>query len=216
FSAGDLRLLVDEAHEAGLKVLAHAHSLSGIEHALDAGVDGIEHFTGITSEGIRLSDELLDRVASAGVAVDPTLGSDESMFARMQGMPAPPPRIVEMMTRIGLDMPTMFATRKRDAGRMHVHGVRVVSGVDAGAAPPKTHGNAWRAIDDLLVGGFPIDAALATATSVAAEACDLGDVTGRLHPGLAADLLVVDGDVQADPAALARPVAVVVRGVDAP
>jgi imidazolonepropionase-like amidohydrolase len=213
FGADDLRLLVETAHELGLEVLAHAHSLAGIEHALDAGVDGIEHFTGITSEGIRLSDELLDRVAAAGVAVDPTLGSDESMFARMQAVQAPPPRIVEMMTRIGLDMPTVFARRKADAGRMRAHGVRVVSGVDAGAAPPKQHGNAWRAVDDLLVGGFPVDEALATATSVAAEACGLGDVTGALRPGLAADFLVVDGDLREDPTSLARPRQVWIRGV---
>lgn len=212
FDATDLRLLVDSAHEEGLPVLAHAHSLAGIVHALDAGVDGLEHFTGLTSDGIRLSDELLVRVAAAGIPVDPTLGSDESMFARMSG---PPPRIVAMMAQIGLDMETMFDQRRRDAGRMREYGVQVVTGVDAGAAPPKTHGNAWRAVGDLVDAGYPIDEALATATSAAAAACGLASVTGRLSPGLSADLLVVDGDLRTDPGALSRPVAVVVRGVDA-
>jgi imidazolonepropionase-like amidohydrolase len=44
----------------------------------------------------------------------------------------------------------------------------------------------------------------------------LTSVTGRLHPGLAADLLVVDGDVRADHDALRRPVAVYVPGVAVP
>jgi imidazolonepropionase-like amidohydrolase len=54
--------------------------------------------------------------------------------------------------------------------------------------------------------------ALATATSLAAEACGLSGVTGRLAAGLDADLLVVDGDVRAEPEALGRPVAVFLRG----
>jgi imidazolonepropionase-like amidohydrolase len=37
-------------------------------------------------------------------------------------------------------------------------------------------------------------------------------VTGRLAPGLSADLLVVDGNLMSDPKALSRPVAVLVRG----
>jgi imidazolonepropionase-like amidohydrolase len=63
--------------------------------------------------------------------------------------------------------------------------------------------------------GFPVAEALATATSAAADELGLGSVTGRLRPGLAADLLVVDGDVAHDAEALARPVAVVVRGAQA-
>ena len=66
---------------------------------------------------------------------------------------------------------------------------------------------------DLTVVGYPVAEALATATSVGADACGLGPVTGRLRAGLAADLLVVDGDVERDPAALSRPEAVWVRGV---
>ena len=56
FDAADLRVLVDAAHAVGLPVLAHAHSLAGIRHALAAGVDGIEHFTGLTETGIRVPD----------------------------------------------------------------------------------------------------------------------------------------------------------------
>ncbi|MGY2874206.1 imidazolonepropionase-like amidohydrolase [Marmoricola sp. URHA0025 HA25] len=212
FAADELRLLVDTAHDLGLGVLAHAHSLAGIEHALDAGVDGIEHFTGISPDGIRLPDELLDRVAAAGVAVDPTLGSDATQFAPSEG---PPPRIVEELARIGVDLPTLLARRRIDAGRMRDHGVRVVSGVDAGAAPLKPHGNAWRAVADLVSAGYPVDEALATATSVAADACGLREVTGALREGLSADLLVVDGDLRSDVDALHHPVAVLVCGADA-
>ena len=94
-----------------------------------------------------------------------------------------------------------------------VHGVTLVTGLDAGATPAKRHGHVWRAVNEsVLRGGYPVAEALATATSVAADACGLAEVTGRLGPGLDADLLVVDGDVRSEPAALGRPVAVLLRG----
>ncbi len=50
------------------------------------------------------------------------------------------------------------------------------------------------------------------ATSGAADALGIADVTGRLRPGLAADVLVVDGDPLADLDALTRIELVVARG----
>lgn len=58
----------------------------------------------------------------------------------------------------------------------------------------------------------PPEEALATATSLAADDCGLDTTTGRLRPGLAADLLVVDGDLADDLDALGKPCAVWVRG----
>jgi len=211
-TAADLRLLVELSHLHGLQVLAHAHSLAGIVHALDAGVDGIEHFTGLTEHGIDVPDAVLARVAEAGVTVDPTLGFDA---AAMAGAAAPPTRMMQALSRVGLDFPTAYAARLAVAGRARAHGIRVVTGVDSGAVPPKHHGVIGLAIADLTTAGFPIDEALATATSVAAEACRLADTTGSLRPGLSADLLVVDGDLRSDSTALRRPAAVMVRGVDA-
>jgi len=103
--------------------------------------------------------------------------------------------------------------RYTDVGRMRDHGVRVVPGVDAGAMPLKAHGNAWLAVTDLVRCGFPVEEALAAGTSVAAEACGVGDATGRLASGYDADLLVADGDLAADVGGLGRPQAVMVRGV---
>ena len=64
----------------------------------------------------------------------------------------------------------------------------------------------------LLDAGVTPAQALATATSVAADDCGLGGTTGRLARGLAADLLVVDGDLETDLSSLGRPAAVFVRG----
>ncbi len=74
FSPDDLALVVSLAHGAGLPCVAHTHSVRGARHAVEAGVDGLEHFTCLTDEGMRTPPDLLDLIASAGVVVDQTIG----------------------------------------------------------------------------------------------------------------------------------------------
>jgi imidazolonepropionase-like amidohydrolase len=209
FSETELAACVSAGHDAGLRVLAHAHALGGVRQAIGAGVDGIEHFTCLTETGVVTPDEVLVDVVRAGITVDLTLGIDASQSPPLDKMP---PGIRGVLERLGLDLETFRTTRIGQARRLRDHGVQMVTGTDAGAAPTKRHGAAWRAVLELVAAGYPVADALATATSVAADDLGLADLTGRLRAGLAADLLVVDGDLSTDPEALAHPVAVVVRG----
>ena len=210
FSDEELAAVVAAGHQAGLKVLAHAHALAGVWHAIRAGVDGIEHFSCLTETGPQVSEELLDAVAAAGVTIDLTLGFD---FSQVPPPDALPSAIRAAMERAGLDITTMYAQQVETASRIRAHGIRLVTGTDAGASPPKRHGGTALAIQTLVEAGYPVAEAVATATSVAAEYVGLAGVTGAVRPGLAADLLVVDGDLATDPGALDRPVALLVRGV---
>ena len=209
FSADELRAAVEAAHDAGLRLLAHAHSLAGIEHALAAGVDGIEHFSCLTENGPAFSEDLLARVAEAGVVVGPTHGHDPARLPRIEDMPAP---MVAVFEKFGMRPDEMRARRTAVFERVRVHGIPVCSGLDAGAAPPKPHGALWTAVD-WLADVYPVAEALATATSFAAEQCGLGRETGRLRASYAADLLVVDGALEGDVTLLSRPVAAWVRGL---
>jgi imidazolonepropionase-like amidohydrolase len=212
FAPDELSTIVEAAHECDLQVLAHAHSLAGIQHALDAGVDGIEHFSGLTFEGIQVPDEVLDRTASAGVVVDLTLAFDREGLA---AMPGPPPQIQEAMRRTGMDFESAYLARLDVARRIRARGITMVSGADAGVDPLKRHGSVVLSVLDLQLAGFTAAEALWTATAGAAAACGLEAVTGALRPGRSADLLVVDGDLRTDLEALRRPVTVLARGVDA-
>lgn len=211
FEVGPLRHVVEAAHGAGLRVVAHTHSVAGAEVAVAAGADGLEHFTCLAEGGAAAPPALLGRVAAAGITVDPTLGNDPSRFPPVSAMP---PHILEMLERLGItDRDEHFARAARNTARLREHGIRVVSGLDAGAMPAKPHGHLWRSVAALVDGGWPVADALASATSVAAEDC--GVPAGRLAVGRLADLLVVDGDLTTDVTVLARPLAVWVGGVAA-
>lgn len=190
FTLEEVRLVVAEAHRAGLAVTAHAHGVPAVKQCVDAGVDGIEHCSCLTPQGFRTPPELAERLAAAGTAVCPTLG-------RAPGA-QPPPQVLAVMQRTG----TTWEGRLAQVADLHRAGVNLVSGADSGISPGKPHGVLPVAVADLVECGVPAAAALASATSGAARACGLADRTGRLAPGLDADLLLVDGDPMLDMAAL--------------
>ena len=200
FTLDEVRVVVDEAHRAGLRVTAHAHAVPAVEQCLAAGVDGIEHCTCITAHGIRMPEGLADAIAAAGVEVCPTLGATPGVL--------PPPRVQEVMARTGLTL----EDRLTQVGALHRAGVRLIGGVDAGIGPGKAHGTMRESVIALVAAGLPTGAALAAGTSASARGCGLAGRTGRLAPGLDADLLAVDGDPLADIAALRDVRLVVSRG----
>jgi imidazolonepropionase-like amidohydrolase len=212
FTVAELAVLVDEAHRAGLPLVAHAHSMVGMENALAAGVDGIEHFSGLSVEhGSHIDDDFLTEVAQRGVYVDLTMGNDRAMNALM---PAPPPPLAALMVRFGVSsFDEFYGSRIAGLARCREHGVRIITGVDSGMAPSKRHGNVWRTVGEMVEGGYPAEEAFAAATSVTAQALGLAGQTGRLEEGYAADLLVVDGDLSQDVSMLRSPRAVLIRGV---
>ncbi|MCX2950936.1 amidohydrolase family protein [Lentzea sp. NEAU-D7] len=196
FTEHDLRVVVEEAHSLGLPVTAHAHSLRAVQHAVAAGVDGIEHCTCLSGGAMVVPADLVDALAEAGIAVCHTLG------ATME----PPPHIKEAFDRMGMSMAAKIAV----AGRMYDHGVRTVSGTDGGIGAGKPHGIIAHAMQDLVKAGIPNIAVLASATSQAARAC--GVSKGVLKPGWDADVIAVQGDPVRDITALHHVTTVVIGG----
>jgi len=200
FGLDDVRLVVGEAHRRGLPVTAHAHSLPSVEVCMAAGVDGIEHCTCLTARGIHTPPVLIDALAARGIQMCPT-------FGRLPGLP-PSPRAIEVMRRTGMTL----QARREQVGKLFAAGVPILAGSDAGIHPAKPHGVLAYSVAELIQSGLPVAAALAAATSAAADVCALGRSRGRLRAGLAADLLVVEGDLAKDVSALTRPRLVVLRG----
>lgn len=201
FSLDELHLVVELAHAAGLPVTAHAHALASVELAVACGVDGIEHCTCVSPDGVRLPADVLNSLSESRIAVCPTLGS--------VGADTPlSPQILDMLRNVGV-LPEQEQER---VARFHDSGIRLVSGSDAGIGDFKPHGVLPASIAELAEAGAGADAALASATTVAADVCGLGNSKGRIHPGYDADLLLVDGDPFTDLSVLTRPAAVVLAG----
>ena len=55
FAFEEMKAIVDEAHQLGMKVAVHAHGEEGINSALKAGVDSVEHSSFISDDGIRMA-----------------------------------------------------------------------------------------------------------------------------------------------------------------
>jgi imidazolonepropionase-like amidohydrolase len=199
FGADVLRAVVDQAHGAGLPVTAHAHSCESIAIAVAAGVDGIEHASFMTAEGVEAPDALIRAIVERRITIGTTVG-------RRPGHDGtPPPAIASRMNG-------MIAARRQ----LVEAGASIVAGTDAGIAPIKPHDVLSYAAEDLKDAGMSPIEALWTITSRAAHACGLGHRKGRLTPGYDADILAIDGNPFEDLTTLRNIRAVFARGRQVP
>ncbi|MFD4337854.1 amidohydrolase family protein [Streptomyces anulatus] len=193
FTVEELAALVDEAHNAGLPVAAHAHGADGIAAAVEAGVDTIEHCTWMADDGgLDFRPDVVQQIVDRGIAVCPAVSPHWQMLPRMFG---------EERAH------AMFELVRRMADS----GVRLVAGTDAGVQRAGFDG-LRTALSFYSHLGLAPASIIDMATSEAAAALGLGSVTGRIAPGYRADLLLVDGDPLADLDALKSVRAVIASG----
>ena len=105
--------------------------------------------------------------------------------------------------RTGATIESMVARRREIMNRMYRGGVRFVTGADSGLADWRAHGQLYTSVEQFMAAGADLATALAASTSLAAEACGVGDRKGRLRAGYDADILGVDGDLTDDVGRLA-------------
>lgn len=198
---GDLRpLWTDEqlaagvaaAHSAGARVTAHTFSTEALPGLLAAGVDCLEHGTGLTPE-------LVEEVAARGVPVTVTLmqvGQFEQIAAQGE---AKFPLFAARMRR-------MHARRYEHVRELWEAGVRLLVGTDAGGTIE--HGTIATECAEMVRAGVP------TREVVAAASWRTRAWLGAesIAEGTPADVVVYDADPREDVGVLAAPRAVVLRG----
>jgi imidazolonepropionase-like amidohydrolase len=191
-SLAEMTAIVEEAHQWGLKVAAHAHGASGIKDAIRAGVDTIEHASLIDDEGIRLAIK-----HGAWLSMD-IYNTD---YTQAEGA-----RNGVLPDNLRKDR-EIGDVQRENFRRAHAAGAKMVFGSDAGVYP---HGdNAKQFAVMVRYGMSPLDA-IRAATINAAQALGRDD-RGSIEVGRFADLVAVKGDPAADVTELER-VAVVVKG----
>jgi imidazolonepropionase-like amidohydrolase len=195
-SDDELKAIVDAAHAMGRKVVAHAHGVGGVNAALRAGVDGIEHGTFADAESMK-------QFKQTGAAYVPTLLAGVTVKEIAEDPKSWMPKPVRAKALEVADRAIKTAGEARKAG------VNVVFGTDTGVSK---HGENAREFELLARAGFTPVESLRMATVGAAKHFGLENETGRIAPGLAADIIAVDGDPLKDVATLSDVKFVMARG----
>ncbi|MFI7587765.1 amidohydrolase family protein [Spongisporangium articulatum] len=190
--ADALHAAIAAAHEAGARVTAHCFGEDCLPDLLAAGIDCIEHATG-------LSDETRAVAAARGVPIVPTL-VNIGTFPRIAAQAG------EKFPVYAAHMRALFARRYAGVAQAHEAGVPIFVGTDAGGSLP--HGLVAQEVGELVCAGLTPVQALDAATWAARA------WLGRagLEEGAQADLVVYPEDPRADVRVLAAPRAVVLRG----
>jgi imidazolonepropionase-like amidohydrolase len=191
FTQPEMEAAVDEAGRAGTYVAAHAHGGPGLQAAARAGVKTIEHAAVADEAEIEL---MLEHecwvVGTFSVFMSP--GGIEQGDA---GDPKVLYALNHARERVGDRMPAVLGS-----------GVRFTLGTDS------MHGMMAFEIQTAIQFGVEPAQALLAATARGAEMMGIENETGRLIPGLSADVIAVDGDPLRDPSAMERVVFVMSAG----
>ena len=202
-----MRAAVDEAHRLGLPVLAHSLTAVSNRICAEAGVDTIIH-GGVWWTEYPIRDRaydydpaVADRIAAKGIWVDPTIGEVELHREHHDaGRPDKP----EFEHWALPDVPSELEPRLEFMRDMAERGVRFIGGMGMGMPIVTFDSVACSAQVYARLLGFEPWRAIATITVDAAEALGLAGTIGAIRPGLAADLVAVEGDPIEDLSGLRR------------
>ena len=196
YSVEELAAAADETHRLGKRITSHAHGVPGIRNASVAGIDSIQHCTMLGPDWTWTFDEEVARgMAERGTRAIPTI----SAGTRAE---------VEFGIDIYQLQPNPGAMRRPEteanAMRLIDSGVTIVPGTDVGV-------NLTDFGEDLIIEleayvrlGLEPGQVIHMATVRAARHLGIETETGSLVPGLAADVLVVEGEPDRDISALRR------------
>jgi imidazolonepropionase-like amidohydrolase len=172
----ELRAVVLTARTFGRKVAAHAHGVDGVNAALRAGVDSIEHGTFTNDETFRLYRQ-------TGAYYVPTLLAPAAALADGQRGALTPAQFEKAREAAG-NAEKSFARAIRE-------GVRIAFGTDTGVSP---HGRNAEEFALMVKNGMQPAAAIRSATVTAAVLLGIDGRVGTIAPGKDADIIAVDGD----------------------
>jgi imidazolonepropionase-like amidohydrolase len=193
----EMKAIVEEAHRAKVKVAVHATTVTGIQTAIDAGVDSIEHGNDIT-------DEQLKTMREKGIFLDIT---ELTFGGRLRAM-IEKQQVLSPQLQQELKAYEQMEAKQTPAriSRILKAGVKFTTGSDMWFDyPGKTRGEAtaimFGALKEL---GMPSVDVIRAATVNAADLLGWQDRIGVLEAGKFADIIAVSGDPLADVTELER------------
>lgn len=189
----EMKSVVDTAHSFGRKVTAHAHGKEGIDAALRAGVDSIEH-------GSFIDDETVKLFKASNAALVPTAVAPIAALAQARRGDAPAPQLAKAEEAA--------ASHAASMARAIRGNVRILFGTDSGVAP---HGDNAKEFALMVKAGMTPAQAIKAATID--NATELDRPIGAILAGRDADIIAVAGDPLTDVTVLEKVDFVMRRGV---
>ena len=181
FFDDELESIVQAARMMGRKVAAHAHGSDGINAALRAGVDSIEH-------GTYLNDESIDLFKKTGAYLVPTIHAGKFVEEKAKIPGYFPDAVREKAAAVGPLIQDAF-------GRAYKAGVNIAFGTDVGVG---AHGTNAEEFVYMHEAGMTPEDCLISATINAAKLIGVEDRIGTLEEGKYADLIALPRDPMAD------------------
>ncbi|MDP9423780.1 MAG: amidohydrolase family protein [Pseudomonadota bacterium] len=172
----EMRAVVRTAHMFGRKVAAHAHGVDGINAALRAGVDSVEHGTFTNDETFRLYKQ-------GGAYYVPTLLAPAAALADGRRGALTPAQYEKAQQAAG--------NAKTSLARAVREGVKIAFGTDTGVSK---HGDNAQEFALMVEAGMSPEAAIRSATVGAADLLGRSDRIGTIAAGKDADIIAVEGD----------------------
>jgi len=173
FSMEEMRMIMDESHMVGLKVMCHATNIRAIRAVVELGVNTIEHCQ--YAEGDEFDEELCKKMAEKNIFITPTIAEHFTGPAAEK------------------EIPKYLVNGWKRAMK---NGVKILLGSDVWGEPITPYGKQNIAEIKFLVDILemtPLEA-ITSATKFGAEACGIDSKVGTIEKGKLADLLVVSKD----------------------
>ncbi|HZQ30491.1 MAG TPA: amidohydrolase family protein [Mycobacterium sp.] len=186
-----LEAAIDAAHANGARVTAHVFGEDALPGLVAAGIDCIEHGTGIT-------DDVIDLMLDHGTALVPTLINIDN-FPKFADTAKKYPAYADHMR-------SLYATSRQRVAAAREAGVPIYAGTDAGTGI--AHGRIADEVDALK------DIGMSSTDALGAACWDAREWLGRpaLEHGASADLICYTDDPRNGAAVLTRPDVVILRG----
>lgn len=192
FPAAALRDAVRAAHDEGARVTAHCFAEDTLDDMLDAGIDCIEHGTGLLPRHI-------PRFVEQRVPIVPTL-------INVATFPEIADRAEAKFPRYAAHMRALWQRRSERILEAFEAGVQIYAGTDAGSVI--SHGRIVDEIHALHAAGLPVRAALGAASWAARDWLGADGIA----EGASADVVLCEQDPRTMPATLRALKHIILRG----
>ncbi len=227
----DYRAIVRVAHQHRIRVHAHVYAETDVRHALESGVDVLQH-VGSAGTAPPYSADMIRDIVDAGRPVVTTAAHRSWIYPDTAAFPErlqnpilkqlyPPDMYDEIQNSLKnwwslgyfarTDREMLY--RERGVKQFIESGAVMGMGTDSGT-PMNFHSESlWREIKVHVDLGMTPSRAIGAATRVNAQIIGRGSETGTIEPGKHADIIVVDGNPLFDIVALSRVQVVMKDGV---